>query len=216
MAIFSPSIMCADLLNLESEIYKLEAAGADRLHLDVMDGNFVPNYSFGIGTVKAICNKTNIETEIHLMVKEPVKNIELFTELGADIIYFHPQSDFHPTTVIERIKDSGVKPGIVLDPGTSVESAMELIYICNHVLIMGVNPGHAGQIYLPYVDRKIEKLLDLKEEFNIEITLDGACSEKMIKKWAGKGVDGFVLGTSALFNNKNTYKERIKELRELI
>lgn len=215
MVIFSPSMMCADLLCLGSEIDKLEKAGADRLHLDVMDGSFVPNYALGAATVKAICNKTKLDTEVHLMVKNPCKCISIFAEAGADIIYFHPQSDYHPTTVIEKIKEYGVKPGIVLDPGTSVEYVKELLYICRHVIIMGVNPGHAGQIYLPYVDRKIGNLLALKDEFDIEIILDGACSDRMIAKWADNGVDGFVLGTAAIFHKKKPYDVIIKELRDI-
>lgn len=208
-------MMCADLLNLGSEIEKLEEAGADRLHLDVMDGSFVPNYALGAATVKAICDKTSLDTEVHLMVKNPCGCIPIFAEAGADIIYIHPQSDYHPTTVIEKIKGYGVEPGIVLDPGTSVEYVKELLYICRHVIIMGVNPGHAGQIYLPYVDRKIRHLLALKEEFDIEILLDGGCSEGMIAKWAGNGVDGFVLGTAAIFHKEKPYDIIIKELRKI-
>lgn len=215
MAFFSPSMMCANMLNLQEDILKLEAAGVDRMHLDVMDGNFVSNYALGVKEVEAICGFSKLLKEVHLMVTSPSKCVDVFAKAGADIIYFHPQSDYHPTVVIEKIKEAGAEAGIVIDPGTTIESIEELFYICKYVLVMGVNPGHAGQIYLPYVDRKIEKLVALKKEYNIEVCLDGACSEEMIKKWSNKGVDGFVLGTAALFGQKDSYENIIAKLRTL-
>lgn len=213
--ILSPSLMCANYDNLKEEVEKLECAGATRLHLDVMDGRYVPNFAMGIGDVKCVCRNAHVETELHLMVLEPSKYIELFAELGVDIIYFHPESDHHPTTVIQKIVEAGKKPGIVLNPGTSIECISELLYIVNHIIIMGVNPGHAGQIYLPYIDDKIERVLALKNKHNLEVVIDGACSLERIKKWSGRGIDGFVLGTAALFNNEKPYKETISEIRKI-
>lgn len=205
--------MCADFSNLAEEVRQLEKAGADRFHLDIMDGRYVPNFAMGIGDVRSICKIAEIPSEIHLMIEEPGRYIGLFAETGAEYIYFHPESDRHPATVIEKIRDAGAKAGIVLNPGTSLGAVEELLYIVDHVILMGVNPGHAGQIYLPYVDRKLNKLLALKQEFNLEISLDGACSEAMVRKWAPRGVDGFVLGTAALFGRGKKYKEIIDSLR---
>jgi len=212
--ILSPSLMCASCDNLRAVAIELEAAGADRLHLDVMDGVYVPNFALGLGDVKTICSNSNIETELHLMIVEPSKYINLFAEAGVDIIYFHPEADKHPTTVIQKILEAGKKPGIVLNPGTSIESVNELLYIVDKVILMGVNPGHAGQVYLSYIDHKIENIVKLKEKYNLEIMIDGACSKEKIKKWHRQGVDGFVLGTAALFGHKDSFKNTVFNIRK--
>lgn len=215
MAIFSPSMMCASYKNLAEEVRLLEDAGADRLHLDVMDGRFVPNFAMGLGDIYYVAAASHIKTELHLMIEHPSEYIPLFAATGVDIIYIHPESDYHPTTAIQKIIEAGKIPGIVLNPGTSIESVIELLNIVKNVVIMGVNPGHAGQVYLPYVDKKIEKLLKIKEEYGLELIIDGACCAEKIKRWNEAGVDGFVLGTSALFGKSGTYRKNITYLREL-
>lgn len=214
-AFFSPSLMCANYEHLASEIIQLENAGADRFHLDVMDGRFVPNFAMGYGDVKCICGHTQLKTELHLMIEEPTKHIDLFAAAGVDIIYIHPESDYHPATAIQKIIEAGVEPGIVLSPGTSIETVIELFHIVKHVMIMGVNPGHAGQIYLPYVDKKISKLIALKDTYGLDISIDGACTAEIVQKWSAQGVDGFVLGTAALFGKAGGYRENISRLRKL-
>lgn len=213
MAEFLPSMMCSDIGNLQTEIHSLEEAGADRFHLDVMDGVFVPNFALGVSDVAAVCRLAQIPSEVHLMIVHPENYIHLFASTGVQIIYFHPESTYHPTTVIEKIKNEGVEPGIVLSPGVSVESVSELLHIVKYVMVMGVNPGQAGQLYLPYVDRKIDKLSQMKDEFQIRIYMDGACSEERIRNNRKKYVDGYVLGTAALFNSNGTYQEKIGRLR---
>lgn len=215
MAIFSPSMMCAEYDNLAEEVRRLEEAGADRLHLDVMDGRFVPNFAMGLGDVCCVTKLAKIETELHLMIERPSEYIELFASTGVDIIYIHPEAEYHPTTALQKIIETGKVPGIVLSPGTSTESVIELFHIAKKVLIMGVNPGHAGQVYLPFVDKKIRGIVKIKEEYGLELSIDGACSAEMIKKWSRSGVDGFVLGTSSLFGKIGTYSENIKRLRRV-
>lgn len=207
--------MCADHGNLLAEVARLEEAGADRLHLDVMDGRFVPNFAMGYGDIRCICKGTRLKTELHLMIADPARYIDLFAASGVDIIYIHPEAGYHPATAIQKILQANAEPGIVLSPGTSIETVVELLHIVKHVLVMGVNPGHAGQIYLPYVDKKIEKLIKLRDSYGLELMLDGACSAGQIQKWRGKGVDGFVLGTAALFGQPGSYKEIIARLRSL-
>lgn len=211
--ILSPSLMCVSCDCLKQEVVKLQEAGADRLHLDIMDGRYVPNFALGLGDVKSICANSQIETELHLMIKEPSKYIELFAETGVDIIYFHPESDYHPTTVIQKIIEAGKKPGIVLNPGTSLESVNELLYIVDKIILMGVNPGHAGQVFLSYIDHKISRVMEVKDKYQLEIMIDGACSKERIKNWYQQGVDGFVLGTAALFGQNRSYKEVIMDLK---
>lgn len=215
MAFFSPSMMCARYENLAEEVHLLEEAGSDRLHLDMMDGRFVPYFAMGFGDICCVANNSHLETELHLMIERPSDYISLFASTGVDIIYIHPESDYHPTTALQKIFEAGKTPGIVLNPGTSVESVVELFNIAKKVLIMGVNPGHAGQVYLPYVDKKIEKILKIKDEYNLEISIDGACDPSKISRWNRAGIDGFVLGTSALFGKNGTYQENIKCLRKL-
>lgn len=212
--ILSPSLMCANYENLKDEIQLLEGAGANRFHLDVMDGYYVPNFAMGLEDIRCICKLSNIPTELHLMIRDPSKYISLFASAGVDIIYIHPEADYHPTTAIQKIIEAGKEPGIVLNPGTSIESVIDLLYIVNKVIVMGVNPGHAGQVYLPYIDQKLERILKIKDKYSLEVAIDGACSKERIKKWNDKGIDAFILGTAALFGHSGSYWSRINDIKK--
>lgn len=213
--ILCASMMCADFGHLEKEIQELEAAGIDIFHIDIMDGKFVPNFGMGLQDVEYICRHTAKQKEIHLMIEEPARYAEKFIKLGADIIYIHPEADYHPATVLQQINELGGKAGIVLSPGTSVESVIELLKIVDYVMVMAVNPGHAGQIYLPFIAEKIQKLQDCSEKYGFEVEVDGACSLPRIKEFCKIGVSRYVLGTAGLFfKDGRSYKEIIQELRE--
>ncbi|MDR1960825.1 MAG: ribulose-phosphate 3-epimerase, partial [Gracilibacteraceae bacterium] len=162
-------MMCADYGCLEEEIRRLEAGGIDGFHIDIMDGRYVPNFGMGIHDLRYIRSATGKSVETHLMIADPLRYVDLFVGCGADVIYVHPESEYHPSTTLERIIAAGAVPGIALNPGTSVESVIELLGIAERVLVMSVNPGHAGQVYLPYVGKKIRKLIDMKEEYGIKI-----------------------------------------------
>ena len=211
--IYSPSLMCANFDNLKAEALSLEAAGATRLHLDVMDGQYVSNFALGLGDVKSVCRNTSLVTELHMMVREPGRYIKLFADAGVDIIYIHPDSDRNPLRVIKKIRDTGLMPGIVINPEATIESLLKYYELVDHVLVMGVKPGNAGHLYLPHVDKKLEKLITLKDKYNIEIIVDGACSLERMKKWSKQNIDGFVLGTSSLFGHRGSYKDIIDNIK---
>lgn len=211
--IYSPSLMCTNCDNLTAEVLTLEAAGANRLHLDVMDGHYVPNFALGLGDVKSICKHTSLMTELHMMIEEPGRYVKIFADAGVDIIYFHPDSAKNPTDVIKKIRCARKHPGIVINPETTVESLQDLYELVDHVLVMGVKPGNAGHVYLPYVETKIDQLIALKQSYHLEVIMDGACTVERMKRWSGKGVDGFVLGTSSLFGHKDSYKDIISRIK---
>lgn len=150
------------------------------------------------------------------MVEHPNDNINLFIRnlKKGDTIYIHPEAEYHPSTTLQTIINEGLIPGIAINPGTSVETVMEMLRIVKKVLVMSVNPGNAGQMYLPYVGKKVSKLLLLKEELDFKLYWDGACGEDKIRAYAPRGVDGFVLGTTLLFGKDRSYEEIIQEVRK--
>ena len=214
-AIFCPSVMCLKMDNLGQSIKELEESGIDRFHLDLMDGVFVPYYSLGLQDIETVCRLSSKKNELHLMTINPGQYIRKFADLGIDIIYIHPESDYHPSTVIQLIMEAGMEPGIVLSPGISVDSVKDLLRISKYVLAMSVNPGQSGQIFLPYVGEKIQQLIKLKEEYGYELGMDGACSPELIGHYSSIGVDSFVLGTTALFGKKAPYSEIMSSLRSI-
>lgn len=208
-----PSLMCANFDNLKNEVVSLDKAGADIFHIDIMDGNFVPNFGIGLQDVDTVRRNTNKEIDVHLMSINASDHIELFKKAGVDIVYVHSEGDSLISTTLAKIKENGMKVGLVVSPGTSVYSIKELLNLVDIVLVMTVNPGFAGQKYLGYVDEKIFELADLKNKYNFEIFVDGAISEEKVNYLKAKGVDGFILGTSALFGKNESYEEIIKRLK---
>ena len=155
--------------------------------------------------------------DVHLMIEHPSNHIGIFLAClrKGDTVYIHPEAEYHPSTTLQAIIDAGMIPGIAVNPGTSVETVMEMLRIVKKVLVMSVNPGNAGQMYLPYVGRKITKLLAMKEDMDFELYWDGACSADKITEYAPKGVKGFVLGTTLLFGKNKPYGETLADIREL-
>lgn len=211
------SMMCANYGNLEKEVKDLEKGGIDSFHIDIMDGRYVPNYAMSLNDMKYIAENTKKPLDVHLMIEHPNNTIALFLEKlrKGDTIYIHPEAEYHPSTTLQKIINAGMIPGIAINPGTSVEMVMEMLRIVKKVLVMSVNPGNAGQMYLPYVGKKIIKLLSIKEDMDFEIYWDGACSAQRIQEYAPKGVKGFVLGTTLLFGKGRPYGETLADIRAL-
>ena len=211
------SMMCADYGHLEREVRALEEGGIDSFHIDIMDGRYVQNFAMSLNDLRCIRNLTERPLDVHLMVEHPLNTIELFIKAlhKGDTIYIHPEAEYHPSTTLQKIIDAGLTPGIAINPGTSVETVYEMLRIVKKVLVMSVNPGNAGQMFLSYVGDKYQKLLPLHEKMGFEVYWDGACSADKIKTFAPQGVKGFVLGTTLLFGQKAPYGETLRKIREL-
>lgn len=211
------SMMCADFGHLAQEVQELEEAGIDSFHIDIMDGRYVPNFAMSLYDMAYIRKSTDVPLDVHLMIEHPNNRIDLFIDnlRPGDTVYIHPEAEYHPSTTLQSIINAGMIPGIAINPGTSVETVYEMLRIVKKVLVMSVNPGNAGQMFLPYVGKKITKLLALREDMDFDIFWDGACGADKILTYAPKGVSGFVLGTTLLFGKDRSYKEIIQDIREL-
>ena len=209
------SMMCADYGHLEKEVRELETGGIDSFHIDIMDGRYVPNFAMSLNDMRYIAKATDKPLDVHLMIEHPNTHIDIFLKnlRKGDTVYIHPEAEYHPSTTLQKIIDAGMVPGIAINPGTSIETVFEMLRIVKKVLVMSVNPGNAGQMYLPYVGNKIDKLLTFKEEMGFELFWDGACSADKILEYAPKGVNGFVLGTTLLFGKEKAYGETLKNIR---
>jgi len=207
-----PSVLCADHGNLRGEVAKLTKAGVDYFHVDVMDGNFVPNFGCGSDIVKLIKRETNVPIDVHLMIENPSRHVKFFCEMGADIITIHPEADRQAARTLAEIRELGVVPGIAINPGTSVETVKELLPLCGHVLVMTVNPGFGGQKFLEFTIPKIKRLGELSREFGFSLCVDGNIDAEKVGWLKPMGVGNFVVGT-ALF--RDDYLDVIEAIRRV-
>ncbi|VXC66795.1 ribulose-5-phosphate 3-epimerase [Bacillus sp. 349Y] len=209
----APSILSADFSKLGEDIREVEAGGADYIHVDVMDGHFVPNITLGPPIVKAIRPITGLPLDVHLMISEPAKYVDAFADAGADYITVHVEADPHIHRTIQLIKNRGVKAGVVLNPGTASELIKPLIADIDMVLLMTVNPGFGGQAFIPSVVTKIKEIRKWADELNpaLEIEVDGGINPETIAVCAEAGADVFVAG-SAIYNRSDR-KKAIEDLK---
>lgn len=209
----APSILSADFAQLKKEIKAVKQAGADLIHIDVMDGHFVPNLTIGPPVVASIRKITDLPLDVHLMIEAPDRLLEAFANAGADILTVHVEACPHLHRTIETIKSLGKSAGVALNPATPLHFLEPILAEVNLVLIMSVNPGFSGQSFIPSTLKRIEAVKDMlnnaKKEIDLEV--DGGISEKNIKSVASKGANIFVAG-SAIFDQSD-YKDIIKRFR---
>ena len=208
-----PSMMCANYGHLASEVRALDDAGADIFHGDIMDGSFVPNFTMGVMDVQTIRRYTDKPVDCHLMIENPSSKVDWFIDAGADIIYIHPESERYVVKTLAHIKERGAYAGIAINPDTSIASVSDMLNLCDYVLVMTVNPGFAGQKFIDFTRKKVQALIELKEQYGFKVMIDGHCSSEVIEDLSALGADGFVLGSSALFRKGKTYKELIRQLK---
>jgi ribulose-phosphate 3-epimerase len=209
----APSILSADFSRLGEHIKELDTYGADMIHIDVMDGMFVPNISFGIPVIKSIKKLTKLPFDVHLMIEDPSRYVEDFARSGADIITVHYEADRHIDRTINYIKSFGVKAAVALNPATPVDCIKHLISNLDMVLIMSVNPGFGGQKYIGYCSDKIKEVRALADKYNkdLMIQVDGGIDGSNIGEVVNSGANVIVAG-SAVFKN-DEIEENIKVLR---
>ncbi|MCM8710007.1 ribulose-phosphate 3-epimerase [Clostridium sp. SYSU_GA19001] len=205
----APSIMCADFLNLGKDIKDLQDCGSYLFHIDVMDGNFVPNFSLNQDVVRTIKTIAKIPIEVHMMVENPEKYVESFAEAGASYIGFHLEASKSPIRTLKRIKELGLKAGIAINPATSEATIKYLLEYLDYIVVMTVEPGFAGQKFIPSVLQKIRVIKNMIKDANrqIEIIVDGNIDVINGKKCVKAGADILVGGTSSVFKKGQTIEK---------
>jgi len=216
MKVIAPSILSADFSRLGNEIKAVETAGADWIHVDVMDGHFVPNITIGPLIVEAVRRITTLPIDVHLMIENPDNYIPAFAEAGASLISVQIEACIHLNRSVQLIRECGARPGVVLNPSTPVQTLEWIIEDVDYVLIMSVNPGFGGQVFIKNSLDKVRTLRQLIQRKNLKtlIEIDGGVNEKTITDIAAAGVDAFVAG-SAIFSSRD-YQATINAFREKI
>lgn len=210
----SPSILSADFAKLGEQIERLNASDVEMVHIDVMDGHFVPNITFGAPVIKSIRKYTEKVFDVHLMIEEPSRYVEDFVKAGADIITVHYEADRHIDRTINYIKSFGVKAGVALNPGTPVSVLKNIINSVDMVLIMTVNPGFGGQKYIYYCSEKVKEVKALSENKELMIQVDGGVDASNIKYVVECGANVIVAGSAAFRND--AIEENVQKLREAL
>ncbi|SDM92459.1 ribulose-phosphate 3-epimerase [Fictibacillus solisalsi] len=218
MALIGPSLMCADMGILKETVIRLDEAGVDFFHLDVMDGSFVPNFTLGPDLIKSIRSYTSKPFDVHLMVKHPENHLDLFAEAGADMISVHAEATEHLQRTLQSIRKKGLKAGIALNPSTPIAHLRYVLDTVDYITLMTVNPGFAGQKFIPLMYQKVKDLKDLIDGngYKIDIQVDGNIGYETIPGVLENGATMLVCGTSSLFRPELTFEEAVERLNHFI
>jgi ribulose-phosphate 3-epimerase len=213
MVKIAPSILSADFTRLGEEVIAAEKAGADFIHVDVMDGHFVPNITIGPLVVKAVKRAVSIPLDVHLMIEDPDKYIQEFADSGADIITVHQEASVHLHRSIQNIRECGVRAAVSINPATPVSQIELILSDIDMVLLMSVNPGFGGQKFIPGVLSKIRELKRIisDNKYDVEIEVDGGVTVDNVAQVVGAGADIVVMGSA--FYNSDNYEETAKAVR---
>ena len=193
----APSILAADYANFASELKRIEETSAEYVHIDIMDGQFVPNISFGADVVASMRKHSKLVFDCHLMVVNPERFVDAFAQAGADIMTVHAESTLHIHGALQKIKKAGMKAGVVINPGTPVSAIEPVLSLVDQVLIMTVNPGFGGQAFIPEMLEKVQKVAKIRDEkgYDFDIEVDGGVDNKTIKACYQAGANVFVAGS---------------------
>jgi ribulose-phosphate 3-epimerase len=215
MAEIIPSVLSADFARLADEIARVERGGARLLHLDVMDGHFVPNLTIGPPVVESIRKATQLHLDVHLMIENPERYVEIFVQAGADSVSVHYEAARHLDGTLELIRKAGAKAGIVLNPATPIEVLEDAVQVADYVLLMSVNPGFGGQKLIPYVLDKVRRLDRIRREKNLPllIEIDGGVHLENLAEVVRAGCDWIVTG-SAIFHSADS-EATVRTMREI-
>ena len=214
----APSMMCADFLHLAEDLAALEAGGADYLHVDIMDGSYVPNFTLGPDFCTALSKGSRLPLDIHLMVESPERHIGSFAAFEGSIVSIHPETSRHPLRTLDLIRSLGARAGIAIDPAMPISAVVEMLPHVSFACVMTVTPGYAGQKLVPTTLAKVTELAKLVKDrgLDVEIEVDGNVSWENIPRMVQAGAQVLVAGSSSLFDKAAGLKENLQRMKNLV